>query len=151
MKAKKVFLLILTILLFSSTVCTGVLAAERNTDPGGVLSSKQQMEKRTTATDKDTEDTTEASDPSGSQGNGRYRLDSVAKKGAGDDYYNVTITAYSGFENFSGYVRLSIINNSEDSIAYDTRIDLPEKTEKSFGLMMPGEGYTDTNLKIIIS
>ncbi len=151
MKAKKVFLLILTILLFSSTVCTGVLAAERNTDPGGVLSAKQQMEKRTTATDKDTEDTTEASDPSGSQGNGRYRLDSVAKKGTGDDYYNVTITAYSGFENFSGYVRLSIINNSEDSIAYDTRIDLPEKTEKSFSLMIPGEGYTDTNLKIIIS
>lgn len=88
---------------------------------------------------------------SGTDSNKSFRLEAVAEKAAGNGYYDVTVTAYSEMIDLSGYVRLSVINNSKDSIAYDTRINLPEKTEKSFVVRIPIEGYFDTKMKVMIS
>ena len=184
MKAKKVFISILTILTIISAVCTGVLfsggnkeavaasnrasegiatASNRASDgivaasnrtseavlasdwvsdnisaaPGfasdDVFASKQAFtEERTTSADGELPD-----DPNGggdgkpAAGNQEFRLDATARKVTGLSCYDVTISAYSGNKDISGYVRMSIINSSDDSIAYDTKVNLPEKTEKS--------------------
>ena len=69
-----------------------------------------------------------------------FRLRGEAVKLRGEDAYDVTIYAYSA-KDFSGYVRMSVINNSSDSISYDTKISLPAGTEKSFTLRIPTVGY----------
>ena len=193
MKAKKVFISILTILTIISAVCTGVLfsggnkeavaasnrasdgiaaasdrtseavlASDRVSDnisaaPGfasdDVSASKQAFtEERTTSADGELPD-----DPNGggdgkpATGNQEFRLDATARKVTGLSCYDVTISAYSGNKDISGYVRMSIINSSDDSIAYDTKVNLPEKTEKSFVLRIPNDGYFNLDFEVSIA
>ncbi len=129
----------------------GVNPSESNA-AADVLLTKNPTTTQYRGNDEEATEKSEEPDTSNVQGNRSFRLDATARRvtgGAG--CYDVTITAYSAAVDFSGYIRMSIINSSDDSIAYDTRINLPEKTEKSFVLRIPNEGYFDINFKVIIS
>ncbi|MCR5149262.1 MAG: hypothetical protein K6C35_09905 [Eubacterium sp.] len=69
----------------------------------------------------------------------KYLLNATGKKVKGEDSYDITVTAYSS-KNISGYVRISVINNTNDSIAYDTKISIPADTDKTFTVRIPVEG-----------
>ena len=150
-KVKKVLISILTILFIISAVCMGGNPSESNA-AADVLLTKNPTTTQYRGKDEEATEKSEEPDTSNVQDNRSFRLDATARRvtgGAG--CYDVTITAYSAAVDFSGYIRMSIINSSDDSIAYDTRINLPEKTEKSFVLRIPNEGYFDINFKVIIS
>lgn len=136
MKSKKVFLTFLISLIIIFT--------------GGISASVSLAQKTTRATTQVvTEDTTE--ETTEKENNSAFRISATASKTTGDDYYDVTITAYSDLLDFSGYARLSIVNAIDDSIEFDTRIVLPEKTEKSFTIRIPETGDMNGDFSIELS
>ena len=141
MKIKKVFRVIFISLIIILSGGMSVFATKQS-----IKTAPDQQDTRTT-TEASTEDTSEPVQ----ENSGAFKLTATATQTPGDEFYDVTITAFSNYADFSGYVRLSILNTSDDSIEYETKIVLPEKTEKSFSIRIPQAGDTDDDFSIELS
>ena len=139
MKIKKVFRVIFISLIIILSGGMSVFATKQS-----IKTAPDQQDTRTT-TEASTEDTSEPVQ----ENSGAFKLTATATQTPGDEFYDVTITAFSNYADFSGYVRLSILNTSDDSIEYETKIVLPEKTEKSFSIRIPQAGDTDDDYVLL--